>query len=195
MDYKYKEGIQFKIQKLDGVSSKWRFLPHGSCSDDCVCRGYLEIGELVTLKYSHRKNDTKRPYELLLSGGLESDVLTEVDIDIMTNNGEIITEKESPQIAENKITFTSYEIKNPQVKYLYDYYKSIYLDKNKSIESRTRSYKKMELIEGIAIIYELHETLDDEELEDLLLEVHPIFPEDIPKIKEILNKYKNIKGE
>jgi len=45
----------------------------------------------------------------------------------------------------------------------------------------------MELIEGIAIMYELNETLDEEELEDLLLDVNPIFPEDIPKLEERMN--------
>ena len=82
MEYKYPEDLRFKIVGKDGVKSTWKFPKSGSCSNDCEQKGWLTIGEEATLKYSKR-TDERFKYYLEFDSGLESDYLSDQEVEIL----------------------------------------------------------------------------------------------------------------
>ena len=82
MEYKYSENLRFKIVSKDGVKSTWKFPKSGSCSNDCEQKGWLTIGEEAVLKYSKR-TDERFKYYLEFDSGLESDYLSEKEVEIL----------------------------------------------------------------------------------------------------------------
>jgi hypothetical protein len=79
MEYKYPEGLEFKIQSLQGVKSIWKF---DSDSGSCNCAGYLDVGEIVILKH-HYTDCENLKYMLSCSDGKVSDWLSESELETM----------------------------------------------------------------------------------------------------------------
>lgn len=103
MEYKYPDNLRFKIVKIDGVKSSWKFPEAGSCSNDCEQKGWLIIGEEATLKHSKRK-DERFKYYLKFDSGLESDYFSDNEVEILMgveqeiNNTYVNIQKSKPPL-------------------------------------------------------------------------------------------------
>lgn len=83
MEYKYPENIRFKITNLEGIKNQRKFPKMGSCSNDCEPQGELKIGEYGALKHKNDPNERFQYYLVLSDEGLESDYMSEREIEIM----------------------------------------------------------------------------------------------------------------
>lgn len=84
------------------------------------------------------------------------------------------------------------EIKNPQVKHIYNGWKEIWEYEKGELDTRLKAYSIMKVIEIIVAIYEGDIKLDQEEIEDLFIQwnkdYRPLLPEEMPMLLESIKK-------
>lgn len=97
MEFKYPEYLRFKIAETRGIKSQWKFPKAGSCSDDCEHKGDLKVGEEAVLR--HKRMSPNSLYYLNFDSGLESDYLSEREVEILMGKGFM------DQVEANKITY------------------------------------------------------------------------------------------
>lgn len=73
------------------------------------------------------------------------------------------------------------DIKNEQVKIIYDRWKSIWHNVDKKEMTRLKAFSIIQVIEALVCVYELDEKLDEENIDSLFISwgegIKPLFPE------------------
>jgi hypothetical protein len=83
-------------------------------------------------------------------------------------------------------------ITNPQVKEIHGRWQSVFDNPELKLDTRLKAFSIVQVIETMTVIYEMNETVDQEDIDDLFIawnkDYQPILIEDKPKLLENLRK-------